>query len=622
MAKFLAVLIMFQFIVTPCVLALPGVEAQKPSAPTMPSTQGKAAEGDQYRVDPNGNVKDHAFDPAKLLDFNYVLKNLMEKHTLSMALSATGTTFDLRCPEALKYLSTWTYKTASLVHVGQEIFNANALSQNHKRKTEDLKLLDEKLAEAKAKGEIQRESLMMTLDEEQETLRYTREKKKWMTGIMGGQLAATGFALAESLLELAQLGAGGAAALGLGTAAAAGTTSTTGYYGVIAAPMIVWTTLMATIGGVSLKCVVNPVPPVAVGAGIVASYAFMKNDPHYQEFGAFLTAHITGISAVTPIVYDFAITRSVAFGAHTLLTKIIVDELTEQEKVLEANIKKLQDVLASLGPSGNEPGPSGVGGGGNANNNEPPKGHYGDKGKRWYGTHGNRQCMSSGEGGTPTSSSDCKSPMKIGQPAFNPDLNLPVLSDSVSMLGNTAQAVVSGEMEKGAAMAAQLGSQAGKIKALNDEMKKRINNLLKEKGKNPVDFDKEEKDMLSYFRKEAVTAGGKQYTPPTTASAGYRATLDQDTGKAPDTATKTEIKAVTADAAPAVNPLKGIGRGYKDISPVTAKESDYSSSGTGIDEFETDESDIAADKQVSIFKIISHRYNLSYERLLNRKRKD
>lgn len=606
MGKFFITLIIFQLIVAPYAFSFTETPPSPPSPESaVPSTRGKATEGDKLRGT-KADEEDHKFDSAKLLDPHYMIENMLEKHNLVIALSTTGVTFDLRCPAGLRFPSVWVYKTASLIHYGYEFFAANALTQNHNRKAKDLEMLEEKLTAAHGGGELQRESLMMARDEEQETLRYIQEKKKWLNGIMVAQLVATGLALVETINDLGTLGSGTLVGGYIGSV-----------YGALAGAEV-----GALVGG--LMCTTNPLPPLGLAGLLVANFGLLKKDPRYQKFGVFLAANVTGISVLSPIIYDWALPRSIAFGANAYLVKGVVDDLTEQEKVTKSNIEKLTGILANLGPA---KGNDGVGtGGGQGGGGLAPPGNYQDEGKRWYGTHGPRHCWSSGGESGASYSTDCKSPMRVGQPQFDAQKDLPYLSDMTNLVGNTGQAVSDGDLAKGSALAAELGSSAARVKALNEELKDKINSMLKAKGKSEIDFDKEEKNMLAQIRKEAAAAGAPNYQPPANA---YKAALDPAAPKGGQE--KGDSKGALGSAPAAGtggSPFKGMGMGTatsyseKGIIAANAKDSDYTSAGENIADFETSESDIISDKSVSIFKVITHRYALSYERLMNRKRKD
>jgi hypothetical protein len=175
MKKIFAILMSFQLILSPLALAqnIPG------------TNETSGVTNDAYLKTGNGS--------SGGLDF----------YTTQIAGIGTGmlgASIITQCLEGLKTPSIATFMAGSLVHVASEILGAKKKNDRNKKKIKDLEL---KVEEIKKSGDsAQLESLKAMLVEEQDTLEFLMNRKKWMIAVDVIYAAAVGLAITEEFYGL------------------------------------------------------------------------------------------------------------------------------------------------------------------------------------------------------------------------------------------------------------------------------------------------------------------------------------------------------------------------------------------------------------------------------------
>ena len=135
MFKVFAVILSLQLIIAPVAIA-----------------QGSGA-GEQFRQNPNSEAKKPSY-------MNQVK---------SIVVSAIGTTAIMACKNFFLLPSLAVFNAGSLIYIASELMGGKSQGDFHKRKAEDLKMVEEKMRK-QAGGEAQKEALEAALKDEKEIL--------------------------------------------------------------------------------------------------------------------------------------------------------------------------------------------------------------------------------------------------------------------------------------------------------------------------------------------------------------------------------------------------------------------------------------------------------------------
>lgn len=594
--------------------------------------------------------------------------DFFSKQALAIATSIVGANIIAQCFTGLKVPSIATYIAGSLTHIVSELAGAKAQNDNHNKRLEELKALREAMIrEAKEGGQIQREALVRAKLEEEQTRDFFESRIKWMLAVSAIYYAAMGLALMEESsghalgLALATaecqaflpLPMGGppavAACIALSPAGAASTLpnfANPGAVGValgvcgaeaVYAPMCSSYLLEYLAVGYGSCLPFSPasgLKGMLMAKAVVAAYSFgmvKTGDSNVTTYTVMLSnlllLLVPSLQTIVMAAYNFPIPRSITFGASGVLATTILAGLMERKKVAEENIVNLEKVLKDFREKTDDPngiglGPSVAAAAPNeANVLKPIDKKYDISKLAPVNPAGIKTCLSDQGEKFIYSSQGCSKPVKVAKPVFNIKDGVKLLNDVGSMANDLANATSSGEMEKANLLAEQIGSQAASIKEVTKALQDRLNKQLKASGKKEIDFDKEIKNKLdsmdSNFNQIAASKG---YGPTS-------ATSESQTSSALVTNVKEDVsEKVNSNTVAAISQLKpqevDFGASSSNLGTEEVKEEapkKVASLDESLEQYEPNQSDISKNSDVSIFKQVSNRYFLNYDKIFQRK---
>jgi hypothetical protein len=232
-----------------------------------------------------------------------------------------------------------------------------------------------------------------------------------------------------------------------------------------------------------------------------------------------------------------------------------------------------------------------------------------------------KSCFSNANNQVTYSAEGCASPLNIKYSGFRAEMNLPTLMAGSSTLNDMSNAVASGDLEKANLSAAKLSSMAAKLDAVNKNLLTKVNDQLKKSGQKPVDIN----ESLSNQMKSMGDAFNNQPSSAAPALAG--AAQNSDSGKEKDTINQSVGSVATATAnvgAPSAvvessNDLleeEGVSQGLTEQELIATQSKIQQS----LNDLEIeDKNDISKASDVSIFKQVSNRYLLNYNKIFDKK---
>jgi hypothetical protein len=222
-------------------------------------------------------------------------------------------------------------------------------------------------------------------------------------------------------------------------------------------------------------------------------------------------------------------------------------------------------------------------------------------------------------------SSDCSNPMTFSSPNLSMFGNQPDLQQVANQGVQMANDAARGNTGKANVAAASLSAAAARM---NDALKKSVaktNAALKAQGKKTIDFDKQKQDILNSMQSgfDKAIAGNQ---PAMAFASGSKLGLDE----LPKDKTGQNITAASTTQAIAVPTSNGKAQDAVDPSlnanaVVTADqkapgESAATTLGNNLENYESAENDISKDSGESLWKQVSNRYLLNYDRFFDRKK--
>jgi hypothetical protein len=524
------------------------------------------------------------------------------KVILGMANGIVGSTIMLKCPLGSTQFSIPIYFAGSLVFVAAEVFGGKEKKNSTQNNAAVLDHLKANMTEG---GDYQRASVEMQIKTEEDNLNHVEKKLKWMNATKVVYMMAAGMAVVEFIWSKL--------------------------------PPPAWKSDIAAC---------KPMFPLNAAAETAITAAYLAGQGYAA--GGLMTA---GLAGAAPYLAKFLggvqigtklqelsvamLTESVGriafFGAAAVIVTKLASELQSEASRIRENIAKLKQVLAQFQASDNalaegkdQAGATSGAGNGNDKLNADSKKQYALRNlpkAQEVGKH----CFSQSNKGMDYSEGACKSPVKITKPKFDPKFDIPTLKAGANSSIDMAQAIADGDLARADLEAGNLANMAGRIEAINKELMKKANDELKKSGKKPIDINGELKNQIA-----SLNSALNKQSP---GSGNYSlADLDSsDIGKAEVSASKPVNGAGDMKAAN-VNGSQVGGDGI-DLSSVegTATETTVdpnaeavatASLDDSLNEFESNESDIAKDPEVSIFKQVSNRYFLNYTKLFNRRQID
>lgn len=377
-------------------------------------------------------------------------------------------------------------------------------------------------------------------------------------------------------------------------------------------------------------------------AGVAAAFSFVSGGGLMGAVMGGLGVYLGAMSFLVNAM-NMAAGRAKVFGALAAFTGLAMMDAKSESSKLAGEIKQLKEMIAQFKKETGDPGDqtedtmtAGAAGGVNSG---------ADAGVLAGVTSGSSGGITSGAGpgvltALPTGaqnvggskvcvtaagpSSDCANSLKV--PAVNlsglgtgPELQQ-VASQGVE-LGNS---IASGNAGAEANVsAASIGSSAAKI---NDELKKQLakqNASLKAQGKKAIDFDKEVADTIKSFNSAAQAEAAK--SGQLAALGNSNATLDPNAAakaaqdiNAASTGAALAVPTSKGDAASAVDPSLSANTAMNSEEMKAAGESAKDALGNNLSDYESTEEDISKNKEDSLWKQVSNRYLLNYQRFFER----
>ncbi len=378
-----------------------------------------------------------------------------------------------------------------------------------------------------------------------------------------------------------------------------------------------------------------------IGAAVVGAYSFMGGG---GIMGALLGAvgGAVASSAAVTTAFNVGPTRSIAMGAMAALVTLSAMEANSAAGKIQKDIADLKKVIAQFQSETDGKGPNTE----DVNDGLTAGSTSGELAGTTSGVSSGA-AAGAGSGVTllPTGvvitqspsclssaqkiSNDCSKPMTFGTPDLKFMGDQPILQQAATQSAEFANASSRGDIGKADVSAASLAGMAARVNDVLKKSREATNKNLVAQGKKPIDYDKQTQDMLksmqSSYQKE--TAGksaelaalgldkinldpasvDKSGLNVSIASTDAALALPNTNGDGAAIAAAAELAAADAAAAAAAAAKKAAGESAKDAL------------GKNLADYESNDNDISASKEVPIWKQVSNRYLLKYERFFDRK---
>lgn len=514
---------------------------------------------------------------------------------LALGTGVIGSNILLSCKLGGVTPSIMAFGAGSLVYIGSEIAGAKAQQAFIKVKKDEIAQLKATMTEG---GDLQRGIIEAKLKEEEDKLGFVKKRKMWTMAVSAIYGAATGLAAMEFACITNK----------------------------ITLPACTQWVVAGCEGGSSL-----PSSTLLSGA-IVGAYGFAVGNAGGTAVSRYGTALAAGLGVVVPsvsakvaIAYQTPKTRMVTFGIGTALAATVMMELSKIQKDLESNISDLKTLLADY--SSKTQDVSGIKDGAGAvdlaKDNLNLMQGSGSVNRMAIGADLNKHCWGKDDQGRQTYSDDaCNNALKLAKPKYNSKFNLPTLQSVANTGVDMAQAVASGDMGAADIAAANLASNAMRVNEIKDKLIKDINDQEKKNGKKPFDYNKAVDDGIASMKKDLTRGLARNGVNLASLSPSDSSLASMSKALAADdevNATGGEVGQdailLGADDSMDINLDEGMSEGEMGFS-----EGDNTVAATHtLEDFETQESDILAKPEESIFKQLSNRYLLNYGRIFESK---
>ncbi len=502
-----------------------------------------------------------------------------------VAVASVGVSLAKAC--GIKSASLMLYIAGAAAYLMGEMAAAKAQKQQLKNKEDETKKLQE---DGKMGGETQLATLEAQLKAKEEELKLANKRKMWAMAAMAAFIAAAAVAVMEIPPYFPPL------VCNSGTAMA------------ISMP---------------------------IGAGVVAAYSFMGGG---GIMGA-LTGAVGGAVATSSMVANAMntnTTRAIAMGAMAALVALSAMEAGKAAKKLQGEIDDLKKVIAQfkLETDGTGPNSEDVTGGAAAGSTSGLLAGTtsGAAGGVSSGGGSGVTPLPGGEivGGTTTClnssqqlSSNCSNPMTFSSPNLAMFGNQPDLQQASNMAAEFGNTAARGDIGKADVAAASLSGLATKMSDLLKKNRAAMNKKLVAQGKKPIDFDKETQDMLksmqSSYQKETAGKSAQLAAFGLDKISLDPNAVDKSGQNIAGASTSAAVAVPTSDgkAADAVAPGESTTAIATEAGKA-AQESAASALGKNLGDYESNDGDISAKKEESLWKQVSNRYLLNYGRFFER----
>ena len=227
-------------------------------------------------------------------------------------------------------------------------------------------------------------------------------------------------------------------------------------------------------------------------------------------------------------------------------------------------------------------------------------------------------------------STNCTNPLRLGTPNLSILGGQPELQQVASQGVEMANEAARGNIGKADIAAASLNSQASKISDIAKNELAKANRRLASQGKKLAGTEKEMKDILNSMQSAMNKENAKSGTNLAALGLGGFNDLDPAkadksglniTGASTDVIVKLpETKGDAAAVLPTDSSMDAASATAAAAAKKKAEESAKDALGKNLGDYESNDNDISANKETSLWKQVSNRYLLKYERFFERKK--
>lgn len=537
----------------------------------------------------------------------------MAKQVLGIANGVVGAAVITKCKMASMQPSLMIYMAGSIVFVAAEVAGG-------KKKTKDVESqaqsLDQLKANMKEGGDYQMAAIEERIKDEKSTLEFIQKRRKWMMATKAIYAAATAMAILEIWWQMPF-------PVGINKDWSGACAPDPSHTPLVMAIAMAYGAAMSS-GGTLKGFAISAALGVAVQA--ILTYVGMGAE----------------IADKAIMILDTAPGRVAFFAAATALVMMIDSELAKEEsesKKRLADLEKVRDAfkansqatnqLAEGSSTNNAAGANGEG----SDPTDPSKKPY-EISKLAQGTEAKKQCFSRGSDGSMSySESGCKNSIKLVRPKFEANMDLPTLKSVSNLATDMGQAVANGDMGKADLAAGELANMAGRMDAVKDGLMKKLNDQMKKDGKKPIDINGELQRQVTALNNaiNKQNPGAGNLTVAGLGDTSGSSSKGEAEVSPVNTTANTDLSEMAKGAeAPAqeVTPVgadaSGLGSITEDSLGIANAEEALGVLGMKKVEgeelnFTTAKGDISAESESSIFKQVSNRYFLNYNRFFQRK---
>lgn len=518
------------------------------------------------------------------------------KMILSMSNGIVGASVLAKCKLGATQPSVMIYSAGGIAYVISEF----AVGKAKTGATEEIaKDVDKLQAESKSGGDVQLKMIDAQIKDEKENLKFIKKRQTFTTVVASIYTAAMAMAIIETIWSKVPAFSkpDGAACTPNGAHKAVVKSVQLGY------------SALVSVSGQQDKSFGGIAKSVAIGVG---SNLAMEKVGKILGIGADATD-----KASIPLISS-GIGRIAFFGGSGALSFWVASDLGKQKRASEDRItlmekSKQEFENATKDNNGIETGGPGAVeiGGPKANAAVNP-----NIATLPSVTPPTRTCLASGNS-FEYSAAACSSPMKITTPNLNTQMYPPELIRFSNSTHDLANALASGDMARADIEVGKLEAQAGKIEALKDKLLADLNKKLKAEGKSPITIDNnaEISRQMKAFENELKQNG---------MGSGFSNLAGNENPSEIEEKVADEKNVLEGEAAEVVK-AEPAGEAPVDFNLGDGESSEFENTGRlaslsdRLEEFEATEGDVVTDPGVSIFKQVSNRYLLNYEKVLNRK---
>lgn len=475
----------------------------------------------------------------------------------------------------------------SLIYLLGEISSGKAQKDSIKKRSEDLKLAQEKMAGG---GDAQKMALEEALKEQEETLKFIKKRKAFMTALSVAWVAAAGLAILENFPLLIPLNTQACPALK-----------------VTSIPWI-----------------------IAIEVAWISAIGFSSGQP----LGALLAPFAIGAAVAFIPAKALPATRAVIYSASAVFAMKAAGELGEKEKVIEKNISMLKKALGqfeeetstdqssllaantALSGEGNDRliSPGATTSSSTATLTPTTAGNTAAGASNAVANESERTCAST-VAGKVSVGSDCSNPLKLS--ATKPQVDVPALQMAAQTATDMSNSMSSGNIGEAEVSAASLSSMAANVEAGRKTALNLLNNRLQREGKPQFDLDGETKkavESMSAGILETINKGGA----PLMAALGASNIGLQTVAASEKIEATPDLNAATVIAATPVAPQ--IIPAPELAAPVETKVAQIYEKTDSLENYELETSDISSNKETTIWQQVTNRYQNNYGRFFERKK--